>query len=128
MTSTKITTLCSENERKFLNDLRRNNLNKTKIKIVLNIVHLKLVMSYFYTHEIVPFCFVPLLKITHLRHPYFNSIHTFIVSVYTVPYSSQYIRAHSLSLYQRFSTCAPRSPKDSACTSQGLRGRSKKIK
>jgi hypothetical protein len=30
---------------------------------------------------------------------------------------------------QRFPTCAPRSPKGSACgTSQGLRGRSRKIK
>jgi hypothetical protein len=29
---------------------------------------------------------------------------------------------------QRFPTCAPRSPKGSACTSQGLRSRSKKIK
>ena len=32
------------------------------------------------------------------------------------------------SLEQRFPTCAPRSPKGSACTSQGLRGRSRKIK
>ena len=31
-------------------------------------------------------------------------------------------------LDQRFPTCAPRSPKGSACTSQGLRGRSRKIK
>jgi hypothetical protein len=29
---------------------------------------------------------------------------------------------------QRFPTCGPRSPKGSACTSQGLRGRSRKIK
>ena len=31
-------------------------------------------------------------------------------------------------IYQRFPTCAPRSPKSSACTSQGLRDRSRKIK
>ena len=31
-------------------------------------------------------------------------------------------------LAQRFPTCAPRSPKGSTCTSQGLRGRSRKIK
>jgi len=31
-------------------------------------------------------------------------------------------------LCQRFPTCAPRRPKGSACTSQGLRGRSRKIK
>ena len=31
-------------------------------------------------------------------------------------------------LVHRFPTCAPRSPKGSVCTSQGLRGRSRKIK
>jgi len=31
------------------------------------------------------------------------------------------------SVVQRFPTCAPWSPKGSACTSQGLRGRSRKI-
>ena len=31
-------------------------------------------------------------------------------------------------LTQRFPTCAPRSPKGFACTSQGLRGRSRKVK
>ena len=41
-----------------------------------------------------------------------------IVRKYGEPYS----------LVQRFPTCAPRSPKGSACTSQGLRGRFRKIK
>jgi hypothetical protein len=42
------------------------------------------------------------------------------------PRHSAIIPKHGL--HQRFPTCAPRSPKGSTCTSQGLRGRSRKIK
>ena len=39
-----------------------------------------------------------------------------------------YVPCYTNSFRQRFPTCAPRSPKGSACTSQGLRSRSRKIK
>ena len=64
-----------------------------------------------------------------------------IYDIYIYIYIYIYIRLVSLFLFfafsiglplyslgQRFPTCAPRSPKGSACTSQGLRGRSRKIK
>jgi len=42
-------------------------------------------------------------------------------------YGKWAVWVHGDSITQRFPTCAPRSPKGSACTSQGLRGLSRKI-
>ena len=42
--------------------------------------------------------------------------------------SATYHKFICLPVKQSFPTCAPRNPKGSACTSQGLHGRSRKIK